>query len=127
MTSTPIPSGFKSVPLERGVENGVEWFTYPAPLWGAVNGYAHLPEGHPWRDLDLQISAYDEGPSVHGGVTYGPTSDGWIGFDTLHAGDNWPDSPRYSAPTSWDREWTAEMVADEARSLARQIAEAVSS
>ena len=24
---------------------------------------------------------------AHGGVTYGPDADGWVGFDTAHAGD----------------------------------------
>jgi hypothetical protein len=123
VSNTPIPSSFKGQPLERGVENGVEWFTYTAPLFGAVNGYAHLPEGHPWRDLDLQLDDWDKGPKIHGGVTYGPTAEGWVGFDTLHAGDYWPGAPRHFGD---DREWTSEQVADEARSLARQIAQAAS-
>ena len=116
-----IPATFKEI-LGRGVEDGVEWFTARAPLWGAVNGYAFLPEGHPWRDLSLQSDDYDKGPSIHGGITYGP-SDGWIGFDTLHGGDLWPESPRYGGDVSWDRHWTADLVADETRYLARQIAE----
>ena len=117
-----IPSGFPVI--ESGAEGGISWFIAEAPLWGAVNGYARLPEGHPWRELDLQCADYERGPEVHGGVTYGPTEDGWIGFDTLHGGDNWPGSPRYGGRTEWDIDWTAERVADEARHLARQIAEA---
>lgn len=116
-----VPKNFNVV--ERGVEDGVEWFTAKAPMWGAVNGYALLPDRHPWRDLEPQGSDYDKGPNVHGGITYGPTSEGWVGFDTLHSGDVWPgDMPRYGADERYDRHWSPEMVADEARSLARQIA-----
>lgn len=120
---TPVP--FPDRLIERGVENGVEWCTLKAPFSGVVNGYALLPEGHPWRDLDLQGSDYAKGPDVHGGITYGPSS-GWIGFDTAHSGDIWPGSelPDLSTGSSeWDRTWTAELVADQARGLARQIAE----
>ena len=120
--SRRLPKGFADRVVDRGVEDGVEWVTCRAPLWGAVNGYALLPEGHPWRDLDLQTS--DKGPDVHGGITFGPTDDGWIGFDTLHSGDVWPESdmPHYG-PDEWDIHWTPEMVADAARKLAVQIAD----
>jgi hypothetical protein len=122
MTETvKVPAGFSAAKIiERGTENGVEWFTYPAPMFGAVNGYALLPEGHPWRDLDLQTSDYDKGPDVHGGITFGP-KDGWVGFDTLHAGDSWPGS---SDVFDGDRHWRPEEVAAEARHLACQISEA---
>ena len=121
---TPIPSIFEGRLVERGTESGVEWFTALAPINGSVNGYALLPEGHPWRDLDLQGSDCDSGPDVHGGVTYGPTPSGWVGFDTAHSGDVWP-GQEYDLgyDTEWDVHWTNEKVADEARELARQIAE----
>ena len=122
MTSTEFP--FKDRELTRGVEDGVEWVTARAPLWEAANGYALLPEGHPWRVLDLQ---FGEGSvEIHGGITYGPTK-GWVGFDTLHSGDIWPGVPQYGEPNEWDRHWTDELVADEARNLARQIAAAAAS
>jgi hypothetical protein len=124
VSATPVP--FPDRLLERGVEDGIEWCIITAPFWGTVNGYALLPEGHPWRELDLQSSDYDKGPDVHGGITYGP-SDGWVGFDTAHSGDVWPgsDMPTYG-PSDYDRTWTVDLVADEARNLARQIAAAVS-
>lgn len=56
-------------------------------------GYAQLPEGHPWRNLDLQF-ADNHVVDIRGGVTYGPTPDGWIGFDTNHPEDHWPESDR---------------------------------
>ncbi|QFP97013.1 hypothetical protein SEA_SUERTE_42 [Gordonia phage Suerte] len=108
----------RMTPLASGVENGVRWVTCVAPIYGAVNGYVLLPEGHPWRGLD-----YDQiDVEVHGGLTYG--HDGWIGFDTLHAGDVWPGSPQYGGPRPYDMRWTAEMVAEEARRLAARVAAA---
>lgn len=102
--------------IESGVENGIEWETRRAPLYGAVNGYAHIPVGHPWHGLD-----YDEiDVRVHGGLTFGDGE--WIGFDTLHYGDYWPEIP-YGLDAS-DIEWTPAMVAEQTRRLARQVAEA---
>lgn len=109
-------------PIATGTEAGIEWATFEAPVYGAVNGYVRLPEGHPWLAFDLQM--YD-GPDVdvNGGITYGPTDDRWIGFDTLHAGDYWPGVPY--GPFRGDTRWDAAMVADETKKLARQAAEAV--
>lgn len=121
--STPTPPEAFDV-ISSGVEDGVHWFTAYAPMWGAVNGYAHLPEGHPWRGLDYaEIPHADEdegveGVSVNGGLTY--ASGEWVGFDTLHFGDYWPEAPGSFRPG--DTQWTPGLVADEARSLARQIA-----
>lgn len=109
--------------IAHGVEDGIEWATRPAPLYGAINGYVRLPEGHPWRMLaDIQFTDQPD-VDVNGGITYGVDKDGWIGFDTLHAGDYWPgmrDTPGY-----YDTRWTPDMVAEEARKLARQVAEAM--
>ena len=108
--------------VAEGYEEGVRWATKTAPMYGAVNGYIQLPEGHPWRAHELQLG---EGPDidVHGGITYGPDASGWIGFDTLHAGDVWPGSPSWQIELG-GRKWTAEDVAYEARNLARQAAAA---
>ena len=54
------------------------------PIFVGFMGYAKLPADHPWRQLDAEDIPVD----VHGGITYGPDSDGWIGFDTMHAGDS---------------------------------------
>lgn len=108
--------------LESGVENGVEWATVRAPLYGAVNGYARVPEGHPWHGLDYDDIEAD----APGGLTY--STGGWIGFDTLHAWDAWPGSPFNTDPSdAYLTHWTPQMVADEARELARKVAEAVAS
>ncbi|MDN5726843.1 MAG: hypothetical protein L0G99_13080 [Propionibacteriales bacterium] len=62
----------------------------------------------------------DGGPDVHGGITYGPAPDGWIGFDFLHAGDHWPGSPIPAFPR--DAERTKADVLCEALNLCEQIA-----
>jgi len=106
----------KMVALAHGVEAGISWATVEAPMYGAVNGYVRVPDGHPWAGL-----YYDYIPAdVSGGLTY--SGDSWIGFDTLHSGDYWPD-----APDRWDSDgatrWTADLVATETKRLARQVAE----
>lgn len=59
---------------------------------GFANGYIGVPPGHPWHGLD-----YDDVPAdVHGGLTYSedrapkeaPDGFWWLGFDTLHSGDD---------------------------------------
>jgi len=102
-------------PIRSGIEAGIEWAIVRAPLYGAINGYAKLPEGHQWLGKDYDDIDVD----VHGGLTY--SNGTWIGFDTLHAGDYWPGVP-YSHPS--DRTWTEDDVEKEVRSLAQQIAEA---
>lgn len=120
-TATPaLPKGFsESKIVDSGVEGGIYWMTYTAPLWGAINGYVHVPDDHPWFGLDYDSVDVE----VHGGLTFGGAS-GWFGFDTLHSGDVWPGTPVYGAPSDWDIHWTAAKVADEAKSLARAAAEA---
>ena len=54
-------------------------------------GYVQLPNGHPWRDLDLQFEQNDV-VQIRGGITFGPTGDGWIGFDTNKHHDTWPNA-----------------------------------
>jgi hypothetical protein len=120
-------------PLEIGVEDGIVWATVPSPL-GPINGYALIPaEGHPWSagvPLINNERGWEEYESertleVHGGITYG-ASGPWIGFDCLHAFDVWP--PEFDLlgvrlrTDSRGRLWTPELVAEEARNLARQIA-----
>lgn len=105
--------------LEHGTEAGIEWATVRAPLYGAVNGYARIPEDHPWHGLgydDIDVDA-------PGGLTF--ARDGWIGFDTLHGWDYWPGCPSFMR-SEHSHHWTEAEVADEARALARRVAEAVS-
>lgn len=82
---------------------------YPS-FFGSLNGYVRLPDEHPQlldaisEELNAEphqgaISpdrydypgGYDfiETVVAPGGWTYGPDEEGWIGFDTTHAGDIW--------------------------------------
>lgn len=118
--SVELPSP-KMTLVDHGEEFGVKWVTCKAPLYGAVNGYVKIPEGHHWYGLDYD----DINVDVHGGLTFSNAA-GWIGFDCLHSGDIWPGEPeKYRLPpSSWDKHWTPELVAMEARSLARAVAAA---
>ena len=94
-------------------------------------GYVQVPE---LLRGCLEVDAL----SVHGGITAGPDRDGWIGFDTLHAGDVWDDSswmpPSMGESTSIDRRcrppggfggeihWTLNRLVAETEQLADQIA-----
>lgn len=90
---------------------------YPSPIANGINGYVQLPEGsadRTWAEAynDMENARHRE-PDVRdrdvipwnqdhrvgydilhelrapGGLTYGPDEDGWIGFDTGHAWDDW--------------------------------------
>lgn len=103
-----------------------------------INGYVQLPMFHPWKELDLQLGEAVQ-VNVHGGVTYGPDQEGWIGFDTCHGGDVWtkeeferfgvewvPEQsrmfPEDLKPIGWERYWTVNQVQIETVELARQVA-----
>lgn len=105
--------------IDRGVVDGIVWVTCKAPMWGAVNGYVRVPDDHPWHGLHYDDEAVDV--QVNGGLTFANAD--WIGFDTLHAGDWWPGQDLHFHD-DWCTHWTEEMVAEEARSLARQVARA---
>lgn len=100
---------------ETGETSGIQWAigTNGAGAWVA---YARVPEGHKWYGKD-----YDDVPAeVHGGLTYSETyPDGhWIGFDFAHIGDYVP------GLSGTGRKWTQAEVAEEAQSLAQQVADA---
>lgn len=118
MSEQELPDGFIKEPVQQGVEDGVQWAVYPAPLYGAINGYVYVPESHPghWKDYD--DDAFDS-IEVHGGLTF--SHSGWIGFDTLHSGDWWPEMYMKGGSIHW----TEGMVVEETKNLARQIAEGV--
>lgn len=98
---------------QTGTHRGIEWGIADAPIYGAVNGYVRLPEDHPW------LADTDNVPA-HGRITYGPDRDRWIGFDTLHAGDKWPDSPDHGYVA---KEWTRDLVIEETKRLAARAAD----
>lgn len=86
-----------------------------AIYWGrsSFNGYVQLPPGHVEREFaeaytevkrqDFEAepdplwrrfipSGYDlVSAEAHGGLTYGPDEQGWVGFDTAHYMDDWSD------------------------------------
>lgn len=103
---------------------------------GAYNGYVKLLEDHPYRHAD-----YDDIPvHCHGGLTYGPDDDGWVGFDTLHAGDVWGEDEisadeltaeqlrdkswvsMFSSGEDADVHWTKDKLRSEIKQLAEQLA-----
>jgi len=107
--------------VQRGTTDGIEWAVCPAPVAGVYNGYARLPDTHPWRRLDRD----DIPVETHGELTYGPDEEGWIGFDTLHLGDVWPGVwPRHAVtdPEECQTVWSVDRVAAAAQHLARQVA-----
>jgi len=118
MTNELAPMG--KTPVASGVENGIKWATLKAPLYNAVNGYAHIPEGHPWHGLDYR--AIEDHLGWDNELTYG--KENWVGFDTLHYRDVWPDSETDDSEQDGIH-WTPELVADKARELARLIASRV--
>lgn len=107
-------------PLKLWVYEGVlRCAMYPSRL-GSCNGYVQLPQSSPDRVLAEAYNAFkteqlteeaaagdplaaalvrrgsNHGYDIlgdieaHGGLTYGPDEEGWIGFDTGHAWDDWP-------------------------------------
>lgn len=79
-------------------------------------------------------SRYDEMDGVieadvtaHGGITYGPDADGWVGFDCGHAGDTclnedgeeWGSLPSFGDRFIWERS----DVVEEVESLAEQLSD----
>ena len=111
--------------VASGTHRGVEWHTHKSPFYG-INGYMRLPEGHPWRDLTYrEINGRVCTEHLDGGaweLTY-HADDAWIGFDTQHAWDYWPDS--YYPAVAGDTAWTPELVAVNARRWCDLIADEV--
>lgn len=120
--STDIAAPPKMTAIDGGTHHGVEWCIVNAPMWGAVNGYVRIPADHPWDEMGYdEIHDVDPHLEVHGGLTF--ARDGWIGFDTLHAGDWWPGSDdNMHFHDDWCKHWTADEVAEETRRLAERVA-----
>lgn len=73
---------------------------------------------------------------AHGGITYGPDKEGWVGFDAGHAGDLWqpaewmPERMRQGVELAcrfegdpWGRRWTLDSLIAETERLAAQVAQ----
>ena len=108
--------------LLSGVENGHRYKVVQNPDLGHFCGYVQTNFSRPWTYDDIR-GKMGHLISVHGGLTYGVDSRGYIGFDCAHAGD----VCILGGETATDREistrkeWTPEDVEDECVSLARQI------
>lgn len=72
----------------RGVHEGFQWVVTKFPGWEGYNGYVCVPEDHPWMKEE-----YPENNVPFGEITF---RDGrWLGFDTMHGGQYWPDHIEY--------------------------------
>lgn len=98
-----------------GAHKEIPWMVARHTFLGSMNGYVLLPPEHPWLDEAIAEKEVD----IHGGITY--HEDGWIGFDTSHAGDYWEESS-WSIPRLGERIlWTPELVVKETKRLADQV------
>lgn len=122
--------------IETGEEVGLRWGIALAPRFGAVNGYVQLPFAHPlyekFFDEEISYLDFDPGVEVHGGVTY--FRDGIIGFDTMHYRDVWTDEALVEVGGKNDERfppiivsdaiyWTKDLIIEETKRLARDLAE----
>lgn len=121
--------------IETGEEEGLRWGIALAPRKDAVNGYVQLPFSHPLFEkfFDPDFEYMDQlNVKAHGGVTY--FRDGIIGFDTLHYADLWTDEALAEVGGKNDERfppiihsdcfyWTKDLVIEETKRFARQLAE----
>ena len=119
--------------LKQWKHKGVNCAIARSPF-GSVNGYV--------QDSRFGTADYDDIElDVHGGLTFGPDEDGWIGFDTMHCGDVWPleyleEHYPYTAgrkvfsdmcsverkfPSKHQTHWTEEKVIEEVNRVAEQM------
>ncbi|MDR6117246.1 hypothetical protein QE370_000430 [Aeromicrobium sp. SORGH_AS981] len=123
--SSTLEAPVSMTAIAGGTEDGITWATVNAPMFGAVNGYVKIPTGNVLAGLSYsEVQDRLDLDDLLGGareLTFG--SDQWIGFDTLHSGDYWPEAPDHWR-TDWSLDWTAELVADQTRALARKVAAA---
>jgi hypothetical protein len=94
---------------------------------GGLCGYVAVPPGHPWHGVDFERDSREDGPTVHGGVTYADRCTGpvchvpapgepddvwWIGFDCAHAGDISPALNKHH-----DMRWGVLAIGEEYRTV----------
>lgn len=124
-------------PLREWTHAGLTCRILASPMGSSLNGYVRLPAEHPsfpkgYDDIEVDVS---------GGLTYGVDGDGWVGFDTAHAGDIWTEEALREAGVevsdrarsfmeSWNRDaaepwatrWTLDGMIAEVERLANQFA-----
>lgn len=118
-----LPNLIKHPIVDHGTHRGIQWavIAYAKPqtpmdtAYTQYNGYALIPDTHPWHGTDDRDYGFDGGPvnypKVNGGITFNH-SNIW-GFDTAHYFDG--------RGTTYN--WTQDMVRDEAIDLADQVAD----
>ncbi len=80
-----FPNDFPK-PFEQWEHEGIACAMAAGPY--SLNGYAQLPE--------VLRGKYDDRDCIpvecHWGLTYGPNDAFYVGFDTVHSGDFWPET-----------------------------------
>lgn len=116
MSNIPADFPLRSEVVASGNHEGFPWVAARAPLYGAVNGYVRLPDGHPWLEVE---NGYDiENNIPWGEITY--QQGNWIGFDSLHSGQHWPSDDLYNRRFDHDTVMTEAMVIGWAEQLAQE-------
>lgn len=132
-TELPGSSEEVSMILEHWEHRGIECAIY-LTRESHYCGYCRVPDEilnriDPTSSLDDERNFVPPDVDVHGGVTYGPDDDRWIGFDCNHAGDLCVDDDGDQLPNQIpvNREpnfvWSSEDVKEETESLADQVAD----
>jgi hypothetical protein len=109
-------SRFEDAITKRWTAHGLEC-TIRSSGMEFFNGYVRLPSEH--AGFGATYDQLNRSISVHGGLTYGVDPDGWVGFDTGHAGDYWPGQERFFGTA--ERTWDMERLIAETESLAEQL------
>lgn len=93
----------------------------------SINGFALLPDEHPWLETERYPLMEDIPTTVHGGIAYRKW--GFVGFDT--SDDGYHPEARYVGPEGakeWNRDrdhvWTLEEVEEETRVLCHEALKA---
>lgn len=119
MTDAPLPPHFRRAdrppePLRVWESSGLLCVVALNPVLGFFLGYVLAPQ--------IRTEEQAEELEVHGGVTYGPDAEGWIGWDAGHYSDYWPGLLDAFRQQSELRHWTQAEAEVETERLARSAA-----
>jgi len=131
-TELPGSSEEVSMILEHWEHRGIECALY-LTRESHYCGYCRVPDEilnriSPTSSLDDERNFVPPDVDVHGGVTYGPDDDRWIGFDCNHAGDHCVDDdgdplPNQVPNLTTNFVWSSTAVVREIAALADQLAD----
>jgi len=131
-TELPGSSEGVSMVLEHWEHRGIECALY-LTRESHYCGYCRVPDEISEKvrftsTLDKNDNFVEADVNVHGGVTYGPDADRWIGFDCNHAGDHCVDDdgdplPNQIPNLTTNFVWSSEDVEEETESLVDQLAD----